>query len=75
MGKYSWAVDSIVVHVFVGFIIQYIIISVSASLIMQFLYRTVVTSNESTGVNDPPITFSASDKHVPSNIPQFSKST
>jgi hypothetical protein len=36
MGKHSWAVDSIVVHVFVSFV-QHIIVSVNAFLITQFL--------------------------------------
>ena len=36
MGKHSQAIDSIVVHIFVGFVIQHII-SISAFLIMQFL--------------------------------------
>jgi len=78
MGKRSRAVGSIVVHVFVGFVIQLIIISVSAFLIKitQFLYRTmIIIWNESTKMKDLPISFSASDKHVPSNIPRFAKST
>jgi hypothetical protein len=37
MGKHSRAIDSIVVHVFVGFVIQHIIISVNAFLITQLL--------------------------------------
>jgi hypothetical protein len=37
MGKHSRAIDSIVAHVVVGFVIQHIIVSVSDFLITQFL--------------------------------------
>lgn len=76
MGKHSRAVNSIVIHVFVGFIIQHNIISVNVFLFTQLLWRTIIIWNEITKVKeDLPISFSASDKQVPSNIPRSVKST